>query len=774
MELLTVIFWINPFFHLMKKEVKAIHEFLADQFAVSENQKWEYAELLLMQALNTQNHLTNPFFHNQIKRRIAMITLSSKPSHQYLRKILVLPVAAIVLALFAFNYKEKISEQGKMNDNSKNSPVMEDTTKPQSPKVLLRTTTKLGPPPAKKIPSTDQLKNWEDSKMYGVWLDGKRIFNSNLSNYSASDISYYDISKLSKNAINYGKHYYQVDLMTDNYYRKMVSNWDSQKQLWMNALTPMDTLPSVIRKFQNPLIVIDGVISDSSNLYYMDPNKINSINVLKGSTATAKYGNKASGGVIEVFTKPTTDYKSNDTIPRNKNADDNKIFEKVEVESSFPGGEPAWKKYIERNLAGINPAIKGAPNGTYTVYVQFVVDKEGNISDVKALTHYGYGMEEAAINLIKKGPRWVAAIQNGNKVKAYKKEPITFTVSYGKTSVSDLPIREITLQDQLNLKSGNLSKVLIVVDGKITDNSVLHNLNPDIISSIDVLKNDTAIAKYGEKGRNGVVEITTKNNKTVNVKGVTLSKVNSDDNKVFEKVEVAPSFPGGHEAWEKYLQKTLFGFNPAANGASAGTYTVIAQFIVDKEGNLSDIKTLTHLGYRMEDTVVAILKKGPKWEPAIQNGHKVTAYVKQPVTFVIQSEIEDESEKEKSINFSSDKNYKETYPSFPGGQPAWQNFVQQNINTKSFELKNGQSVLLTWIEFTVNEDGSLSNLKSLTKDRLGKEEEAVRLLKFSPKWIPATKNGEKVKYKWAQAFSFSIAGVKQLNGVGVLVNTQKM
>ena len=107
MELLTVIFWINPFFHLMKKELKAIHEFLADQFAITENKKWEYAELLLMQALNTNQKLVNPFFNNQIKRRIAMITLSPKPGYQYLRKMAVLPIAAIVAALFAFSYKNK-------------------------------------------------------------------------------------------------------------------------------------------------------------------------------------------------------------------------------------------------------------------------------------------------------------------------------------------------------------------------------------------------------------------------------------------------------------------------------------------------------------------------------------------------------------------------------------------------------------------------------------------------------------------------------------------
>jgi len=115
-------------------------------------------------------------------------------------------------------------------------------------------------------------------------------------------------------------------------------------------------------------------------------------------------------------------------IVETKVEDENQIFEKVEIEASFPGGEAKWRQYLERNLSSFNPADEGAPTGTYTTYVQFVVDKEGNISDVRALTNHGYGMEEAAIRVIKKGPKWNPAIQNQRQVKAYRKQPITFRV----------------------------------------------------------------------------------------------------------------------------------------------------------------------------------------------------------------------------------------------------------------------------------------------------------------------------------------------------------
>jgi periplasmic protein TonB len=112
-----------------------------------------------------------------------------------------------------------------------------------------------------------------------------------------------------------------------------------------------------------------------------------------------------------------------------KKEDPNKIFEKVEIEAKFKGGEAAWRKYLERNL---NPSVgpdNGAPVGTYTVIVQFVVSRDGSISDVRALTNHGYGMEAEAVKVIKKGPNWEPAIQNGRPVNAYRKQPITFQVT---------------------------------------------------------------------------------------------------------------------------------------------------------------------------------------------------------------------------------------------------------------------------------------------------------------------------------------------------------
>ncbi len=102
------------------------------------------------------------------------------------------------------------------------------------------------------------------------------------------------------------------------------------------------------------------------------------------------------------------------------------VFTKVEVDAKYPGN---WRSFLERNLDGQVAVDNGASPGTYTVIIQFIVDVAGNVSDVKALTSVGFGMEQEAVRVIKKSGKWNPAIQNGREVKAYRKQPITFQVT---------------------------------------------------------------------------------------------------------------------------------------------------------------------------------------------------------------------------------------------------------------------------------------------------------------------------------------------------------
>ena len=92
---------------------------------------------------------------------------------------------------------------------------------------------------------------------------------------------------------------------------------------------------------------------------------------------------------------------------------DGKIFLKVDEEASFPGGVAEWRSFLERTINPMVPIDNGAPAGIYTVIVQFIVDKDGSISDIKGLTNFGYGMEQEVIRIMKQAGLWKPAMLNG-------------------------------------------------------------------------------------------------------------------------------------------------------------------------------------------------------------------------------------------------------------------------------------------------------------------------------------------------------------------------
>jgi cell wall assembly regulator SMI1 len=199
------------------------------------------------------------------------------------------------------------------------------------------------------------------------------------------------------------------------------------------------------------------------------------------------------------------------------------------------------------------------------------------------------------------------------------------------------------------------SNILIVVNGvaigtiKELKKDVYQLYPPEVIKSLNIWKGDKALEKFGENGKSGAIEFILKDSI---IKEVSISEVKNIEDKIFERVEIEASFPGGSKGWIKFLTTTLNPSIPVDNGAPIGQYTSVVQFIVDKDGTISNIKPLTNNGYGMETEVVRVITKGPKWEPAIQNGRAVRAYRKQPVTF----QVEDDEIQISTYNVRKGKN----------------------------------------------------------------------------------------------------------------------
>ena len=106
-----------------------------------------------------------------------------------------------------------------------------------------------------------------------------------------------------------------------------------------------------------------------------------------------------------------------------------KIYTSVQIQSTFPGGSAEWVKFLSRTLNRDLPIENGAPAGRYAVTVSFVVSRDGSLSDVKAENDPGYGTAAEAVRVIRKGPKWTPAEQNGYKVIYRHRQAIVFQVT---------------------------------------------------------------------------------------------------------------------------------------------------------------------------------------------------------------------------------------------------------------------------------------------------------------------------------------------------------
>ncbi len=182
---------------------------------------------------------------------------------------------------------------------------------------------------------------------------------------------------------------------------------------------PKQEPPKVeMAKFTPPKIVKDEEVKPEEEIKEvekMEDTKIGTINQegAKDEGVVAPPVEKATG-VVEA-PKVEEDY--------------DKVFTVVQIAAEFPGGLPAWTKYLERNLNRDLPVENGAPPGKYTVVVSFIVSKTGAISDVVAENDPGYGTKAEAIRVITKGPSWKPAVQNGRNVIYRHRQSITFQVS---------------------------------------------------------------------------------------------------------------------------------------------------------------------------------------------------------------------------------------------------------------------------------------------------------------------------------------------------------
>jgi len=405
--------WFNPFFWLLEKELDMIHEFIADKKSVEHGDTASLAQMLLTTAYPGQQFpLTNPFFFSPIKRRLKMLTSTKNPTFNYLRRLIVLPLLAVVVLLFAFRAKE--------NTNT-------------------------------IVPL---------SKTYTVVLNAGH--GGEDKGAIAADGT--TEAQLSLEIVR------QIQALNKNEKIKLVLTRDA------------DVMQSVV------------AVSEFANAQSPDLFVSIHLNNVEGTSANKT---KYEGAEIYMAAKDkAVDYDANYKLANNLAAT------LQEVATPFNGvktrNKGIWvleavqcpSALIEAGYLSNNKELAKIKDADY--------QQKLAASILKGIENYLIDQERGASDVVKDTTKKVMIVQG------YKISPEdTLIASKGNN-------KSVVIRMDGAGTSSNGQKPLFILDGEVISESVMKVIDPNKIESINILKDASAIAVFGEKGKGGVVQITTK------------------------------------------------------------------------------------------------------------------------------------------------------------------------------------------------------------------------------------------------------------------------
>lgn len=387
-NIIQIIFWFNPVFWMIKREINIVHEFLADKASFEDGDAHTFSRVAMQAAYPGFTWpATNSFFHSPLKRRLIMLVKNNQQKVSYFGRLMVLPLAACIFLIFST--RSQAEPSGNATPDIHAIDTIPGNPDIQSLKINGSTQTVT----IIRNDGTKDTMSIEEAKQKGIQLPPPP---------------------------------------------PPPPSRQPPPPPPPPSLSNPETFPD------NALYFLNGKKVQRQELNSISPDEIESISVLKGKAAIKKYGAKGKNGVVEIQTKSNgehstvqiegTDSKGNkiygtatlvsaDTSPVVKEIKPNRIFTKTEEPASFPGGPVAWSKYIQKQIMPSLDKLTDKDYGTCTV--KFIVDEDGTVRNVEAITMKGTELAKIAVDAIRNGPKWIPAKQNGIIVTAYRLQPVT-------------------------------------------------------------------------------------------------------------------------------------------------------------------------------------------------------------------------------------------------------------------------------------------------------------------------------------------------------------
>lgn len=449
-ELCVWLQWFNPAAWLLKQELQNVHEYEADEAVLRQGiDAKRYQMLLIKKAVGARLYsIANSFNHSSLKKRITMMIRKKSNPWARVKYLYVLPLAAVTVAAFA---RPEISEPLDEISSVKVNDLSAITGKnsPENLSVASNSAADV----TLKMKVTDQSGSpivgasvLIVNSTSGTLTDLEGNFTLKVNNDQRISVSYVGMKS--------------VELSVKECLEKQIkevrlaSDNDSESQL--------------------------TIVSQSSGSAPQSVQKVASSEI------------------------PTT----------------NDVFMVVEQMPEFPGGMSACLKFLADHVAYPKEAAEKKIQGR--VIVQFVVMKDGSIANARVLRAVDPLLDAEALRVIGLMPKWKPGTQRGQAVNVKFTMPVTFRLNKDSTDMQPTTAGRIAavsgdakakvLQNVLHVLRASEGKEtpLLVVDGEEFSVSSLDKLSPDTFESISVLKEEDAINRFGEKGKNGVLLITTK------------------------------------------------------------------------------------------------------------------------------------------------------------------------------------------------------------------------------------------------------------------------
>ena len=260
-----------------------------------------------------------------------------------------------------------------------------------------------------------------------------------------------------------------------------------------------------------PIVSMGLVLNAKTVTHYVYDEPQKQQPVKKGAKAgTIKMGNQDIK-VVEQNQAPEVQETKPVDMPNGMAVDAGEdAFDVVEQMPEFPGGPKALMEYLMKNVSYPKSAFDANIQGR--VLAQFVVDKEGTVRGAKIIKSVDPALDNEALRVINSMPKWTPGRQNGKLVNVKYTIPVTFNLQGDdKEEGSEDGVRSDNPSGSVQIRHfGTTRDPLFIVDGVKTSAEKVKAMDAKTIDRMEVLNDNSAVEKYGDEAKGGVVVITTK------------------------------------------------------------------------------------------------------------------------------------------------------------------------------------------------------------------------------------------------------------------------